>query len=108
MNKKTNFEFVYFSPKEKRKVLIGKGLLALVMAYCTIMLVVDASPSLSTNLLKASGILLAFFAYLNLLQVKSELAELCRRPYQIVGLEFLFAAICCGIASLYWQTTPLF
>ena len=76
---KNSYEFGYISQKEKIKVLIGKLALGLMMAFCLASLVIYNEAPLSSNLIEVSGLLAAFFGYLNLQTVKSELMELFQK-----------------------------
>jgi len=81
------------SSREKRKILAAKIVLAILMVVSFSILISDSPTSLSTDFFQLSGILSIFFAYTNLLHVKSELVELFEPPYIYVGYEFIVVAL---------------
>ena len=89
------------SPREKRKIFICKCVLGIIMACALIPLVTDENSTLSSDLLDINGLLSAFFGYLNLLNIKSELIELFEPPYPFTGFEFIIIAFPCSIISLF-------
>ncbi len=89
---KDGYEFTYMSSGEKRKLLVAKFALAITIAWAFYMLIASKTTTLSSDLFNVSWILAAFFGYLNLLQVKSELIELFEQPYDYVGYEFIITS----------------
>ncbi|HIG42961.1 MAG TPA: hypothetical protein EYQ14_20825 [Gammaproteobacteria bacterium] len=96
---KDSYEFTYMSSGEKRKLLVAKCVLALMIASAFYMLIASDATTLSSDLFNVSWILSAFFGYLNLSRVKSELMELFEPPYIYVGYEFVTIGMIVNITA---------
>ena len=88
-------------PSESRKIIIAKCVLGLFLVCSLDTLVTHEKASLSDDLIDVSALFSAFFGYLNLLNVKSELIELFEPPYPVTGCEFIFVAFTCNIISFF-------
>ena len=89
------------SLKEKRKIFFGKCIMGALIVGVLIPLVSSKNASLSSNLLDINSLFTAFFGYLNLANIKSELMELFEPPYPFIGAEFVIVSFFCSTISFF-------
>tara|TARA_R110002072_G_scaffold51389_3_gene137921 strand:- start:8403 stop:8699 length:297 start_codon:yes stop_codon:yes gene_type:complete len=86
------YEFSHVSKAERAKIILAKVFLGLFIAHGFLSLCGDGG-DLASKVSDVASILLFTFAYINVLQVKSELALLFEPPYLNHGFEFLIGFV---------------
>jgi hypothetical protein len=81
------YEFSHVGKAEKVKIIIAKIVLGLFMAFEFHSLAYGGG-DLGSCLSDIAGILILTFAYINVLNVKSELSQLFEPPFLNHGIEF--------------------
>ena len=92
------YEFAHVSKAEKIKILAAKLVLGLFIAYECYLLAIGAD-DLSSRLAALGSIGIFTFAYINVMQVKSEFIQLFEPPYFKHGLEFMVAGVLLKVGS---------
>lgn len=100
---KDRYEFTYMSEPEKRKVFAIKTILLVSILFSLWSLVDSDNRHLSSAYYDAAWVLAAIFAYINTLQIRSEITELFEHPLEYHGKEFMMASLVAFVFGLYTQ-----
>jgi hypothetical protein len=103
---KDSYEFSHMSEKEKYKLLVAKVIMLGNILWSLWSLGSDSHLHSGGPYLDAAWILAAVFAYINLLDVKSELVELFEQPLSYRGREFMLLSTICLCVGLFKQYYP--
>ena len=89
-----NYEFSYQSPKQKITLLVAKGIVLLLLGDSLYSLGWQSEQPWHDKLVSIAGVLMAFWAYSTLLQVRTEIKELLVPPANFShAQEFMLAAL---------------
>ena len=92
------FEYSYISKKERVKIALAKVSIGAMIAYSFFTLASNEA-DLASKISDIASIMIFIFAYVNVMQVKSELAQLFEPPLLNHGLEFFVAFVVLKVAS---------
>ena len=100
---KDSYEFSYMSQTEKRKLVAAKVVLLVSIIYSLWSLISTSRVEASQAYFDAAWVLAAVFAYINVLRVRSEFAELIEHPLEYQGVEFMVLSGILFFVGIYFQ-----
>ena len=95
----SSYELQLISTRQKVNLILCKLTLILVILGCLGILLHDTEFNPQNDLMFSSGIMLAIFAYINLMTVRVEVQELFEPPIKWKGYEFFWIGMVMFVTS---------
>jgi hypothetical protein len=95
----SNYEFQYVSKRQRLNLVLCKLFVIFwILAFLALM-IFKSIPDTQNDLLFASGIMNAIFAYINLMRVKVEVQEIFEPPVKWHAMEFFWLGLIFCVTS---------